>query len=137
MRKVFFMFGTLLIFVVLFGMAYVRVSPLDEAMWHTPVSATENADLTGGAVRVMDGDAETLAAFDKAILAEPRTHVLAGSVRSGHITYVTRSLVFGFPDMTTAQLVDGQLRIFARLRFGSSDLGVNRSRLERVIAAIQ
>ena len=68
MGKVFVMFGTLLIFVVLFGMAYVRVSPLNEAKWHTPVSATENADLTGGAVRVMDGDDETLAAFDKAIL---------------------------------------------------------------------
>lgn len=136
-RKGILMFGTVLIFLILLGMAYVRVAPLNEAVWHTPVEATEDADLMGGAVRVIDGDTETMNALDAAMRALPRTRVLSGSVRSGHITYVTRSRIFGFPDMTTVQLVDGQVRMFARLRFGSSDLGVNRTRLERVIAEVQ
>lgn len=131
------MLGTLLIFLVLLGLAYIRVAPLDEARWHVPVEVAENADLMGGAIRVVEGGPETLGALDRAILAMPRTRVLAGSVRSGHITYVTRSLVFGFPDMTTMQLVEDRIRMHARLRFGSSDLGVNRARLERLIAAIQ
>ncbi len=75
--------------------------------------------------------------MDAALRDLPRTQVLAGSVSDGHVTYVTRSAFWGFPDYTTMQLVDGQIRMFARLRFGASDLGVNGKRLERVLAAIQ
>ena len=60
-----------------------------------------------------------------------------GSGAAGHITYITRSAVFGFPDMTTVERRGNQIRMYARLRFGASDLGVNRKRLERVIATLQ
>lgn len=129
--------GSILIFAVLLGMAYVRVSPIDPDKWHQPVTATENADLAGGAVRVLTGDADTLAALDREARRLKRTRVLAGSVAQGHISYVTRSAVFGFPDITTIYLQDGQIRMFARLRFGQSDLGVNRQRLEHLIATLQ
>jgi uncharacterized protein (DUF1499 family) len=68
-------------------------------------------------------------------LATPRTRLLAGSVATGKLTYVTRSRLFGFPDYTTVSLLlpeDGgptYLHMFARLRFGLDDLGVNGARV--------
>lgn len=116
---------------------YARLAPVDPTRWHAPVTATADRDLPGGAVRVVAGDAARLAAVNAALLALPRTRVLAGSVAEGRITYITRSALFGFPDFTTVDFVDGELRLFARLRFGLSDLGVNRRRLEQVLARIQ
>lgn len=130
------MISTLVIFLILLGVAYVRMTPMDADRWHVPVPARTDQDYAGGAVRVLDGDAKTLARLDKALRALPRTRVLSGSVGAGRITYVTRSAVFGFPDATTIELSDGQIRMFARLRFGQSDLGVNRQRLERLLDAL-
>ena len=59
-----------------------------------------------------------------------RTEVLAGSPSEGRVTYITRSMWFGFPDYTTVQLEDDGLEIYGRLRFGQSDQGVNRARVE-------
>ena len=56
----------------------------------------------------------------------------------GRITWVTRSALWGFPDYTTAEVTptDGgrSSTIFARPRFGSSDMGVNAARLEDWLA---
>ena len=43
----------------------------------------------------------------------------------------------GFPDYTTVQLKDDRLMIWARLRFGRSDLGVNRRRVDRWLADLE
>ena len=67
----------------------------------------------------------------------PRTHVLAGSVADGRVTYITRSRVFGFPDYTTLEQDGDRLKAYARLRFGGSDLGVNATRLERLRLALE
>jgi len=56
-------------------------------------------------------------------------------VGAGRITYVTRSRLWGFPDYTTVQVIPGAagatLALHARARFGQSDVGVNRARVER------
>lgn len=119
------------------GLCYVRFAPSDPAVWNVPVEGTGNLDLPGGALRIISGDGATFEAADAYMRALPRTKVLAGSVADGRITYVTRSRVFGFPDYTTLELSDGRLRMFARSRFGHSDLGVNRERLEGLMAALQ
>ena len=58
----------------------------------------------------------------------------------GRITYITRSAAFGFPDYTTVEAVtaeDGtRLAIYARLRFGQSDMGVNQARVEEWLSAL-
>lgn len=117
-------------------MAIFRLIPTDPDRWHLPVRQTADADLAGGAVRVLPDSEGLLARIDGLMTGLPRTDRLAGSVADGHITYITHSRVFGFPDYTTVQRVDGEIRMFARLRFGASDLGVNRARLERVLAAL-
>lgn len=119
------------------GAAYVRLAPSDAARWHVPIDATGDANLTGGAVRVMTTGPDTLARADAYMRDLPRTHVLAGGVEAGRITYITRSQVFGFPDYTTIEYVDGMLKAHARLRFGSSDMGVNGKRLDGLFAALE
>ena len=132
---------TVLILVVVAAMAYVRLSPLDVNRWHRAPSAELPAGEhpgTGRFTGVYPQTSEAAAAFQRlhdVALATPRTEVLAGSPAEGMVTYVTRSRAIGFPDMTTAVLEPGEtdgagvIRIYARLRFGRSDMGVNKARV--------
>jgi len=70
-----------------------------------------------------------LARLDAIALATPRTRRLAGGVAEGSITWITRSALWGFPDYTTAEVQADGLYIFARIRFGGGDGGVNAARL--------
>lgn len=123
--------------IVVCALAYVRLSQGDISNWHVPVAGTQDADGAGDALRVIAATPETFATADAYMAALPRTKALAGSLDEGRITYITRSQVFGFPDYTTVEYADGTLKAFARLRYGQSDLGVNRERLEGLIAALQ
>jgi len=118
-------------------LAYIRLAPTDVYRVHCDVRAVQDADGEGHCVRIVQADAAALARIDAAAMALPRTTRLAGSVGQGHITYVTRSKVMGFPDYTTVQREGDQIKMFARLRFGRSDLGVNRARLDTLLAAAQ
>ncbi len=127
----------ILIILVVGMLAYVRFAPSDPAKWHTPVTATEDKKFKGGAIRVVKGDADALAKIDAAARALPRTEVLAGSVAEGRITYVTRTASIRFPDYTTVELDGDTIKMFARLRFGRSDFGVNAARLKILVDALQ
>ncbi|PVA11798.1 DUF1499 domain-containing protein [Pelagivirga sediminicola] len=124
----------LLVLVVLSGMAWIRLAPDDAERWHRLPASVSDADMEGGVMRVLPGD---LAELDRIIRAEPRTRVLAGSVAEGMVTYVTRSRVFGFPDYTTVAQRGGDLVLHARLRYGKSDMGVNKARVERWLDALR
>jgi len=116
-------------------LAFVRLSPIDAARWHVPVTADQDKDMIGGATRVIAADPDVLTRVDAALRALPRTNRIAGSPETGRVTYVTRSKWIGFPDFTTAEFSDGMLRMHARLRFGRSDFGVNRERLQWLLVA--
>lgn len=118
--------------VAVIGFAYVQLAPSDPARWHTDVSASSDKDFSGGAVRIVDVD---LAALD-AVIRKSGAKVLSGSVEAGHISYITRTRFAGFPDYVTVQKVDGAVRILSRLRFGKSDLGVNKRRVEGWLAQL-
>lgn len=81
-----------------------------------------------------------LGKFDALALATPGVTILAGTVAEGHVTYIARSRVVGFPDYISvvAYPQDGgtALAIYGRLRFGRSDFGVNRKRAQRWLAAL-
>ena len=108
-------------------MAFVRLAPSEPMRWHQMPDTITDRDLDGGAMRRAVGN---LAVLDRIIRDTPRTQVLAGSVQQGMVTYVTRSRVFGFPDYTTVRQDGEMLEIYARLRFGRSDLGVNADRVD-------
>lgn len=119
---------------VLFS-TYVRLAPTDADRWHKMPGAMTNRDLSDGAMRVTGAGADELTRLDAIIRETPRTTRLAGSVEDGMITYVTRSLVFGFPDYTTIRKAGPQIEIHGRQRFGGSDMGVNAARIDRWLKA--
>lgn len=123
----------IIIALLVLAVAYVRLAPVDEDKVHAPVTASEDEDGKGHCIRVTLAFPGLLNRIDETMRALPRTTVVAGSTHEQRITYMTRSKAIGFPDFTTVQEVDGQIRLYARLRFGRSDMGVNRARLKRVL----
>lgn len=143
MRVVIYGLGVLASILLLFA-AYVRLAPTDPGAWNEPITATESADLTGGAIRVLKADIERYRRVRREMSDLPRTQVIARAREikgaqndERRVTYVTRSLFWGFPDYTTVQFSDGVLTLYGRLRFGRSDLGVNADRLQRVLRRIE
>ena len=123
---------------------WVRLAPSDPAIWHVdPVSVTvrgarnsyllrdgEGAD--GPALRLNHTPAEVATRLAAIAETTPRTRLLAG--QGDFVTYVTRSALWGFPDYTSIRIspdgASSSVAVFARARFGDSDLGVNRVRVD-------
>ena len=127
------------------GVAYVRLSPTDLATFHIAPVATMAGDDAGAhsfkaARQITAPAADVLRAVDTVALAAERTQLVAGSVGEGLMPYETRSALMGYPDYTTVTVVDGAegplLVINARSRFGESDMGVNRARVEDWLARL-
>ena len=139
---------------------WVRVAPLPADRYHvdplqaevpaTPnvhrilPEATSEAAVTPSPVWAM-APGDLLAAVDAVAMATPGVTRLAGSVAEGRISYVARSRLWGFPDLVTVSAValepagevpQSALAAISRSRFGQSDLGVNRARLEGWLAAL-
>ena len=143
MKKVIRTMGLFIAFAIIAAlglMAYVRLAPSDPAVWDVPPAIygwdhgtpfdTVIAQTGGASLRLSSatGDpAQHLARLDAIAMATPRTTRLAQS--DTRITWITRSALWGFPDYTTAEVRPDGLYIYARLRFGSSDMGVNAARL--------
>ncbi|MGP9789728.1 DUF1499 domain-containing protein [Roseinatronobacter sp. NSM] len=131
--------------------AYIRLAPSDPATWHEdPRLVARPKTPNFHLIRMVGGDAmppifqmspAALAAQVDEIARRGGAQLLAGSVAQGHMTYLTRTPVMGFPDYTTVMIEpagDGAaLLAFARARFGHSDMGNNRARLQAWIAALQ
>ena len=140
------MLGWIVLLIVLALFAYIRLAPSDPARWHRQASVpeVETRQMKGGYVwrKPVDGDGrKALSALDQTAMAADRRSRLAGSVEDGQITYVSRSKVVGFPDYTTATLIDTEggklLEVYGRLRFGRSDFGVNAKRVKGWVKAAQ
>lgn len=124
---------------ILAGVAYVRLSPTDITTFHVAPIATEAGDTSGShsfkaARQVTAPAADILRAVNQIATATDRTMLVAGSTDEGLVTYETRSALMGYPDYTTVTVTDGAagplLLIYGQSRFGQSDLGVNRARIE-------
>jgi uncharacterized protein (DUF1499 family) len=134
----------LLAALVVYGL-WVRLAPSVPAHWHVdPLTAPDPgsrnfARLSPGEVRGTD-PASLARQVQAAMEAMPRTRLLAGSAEELHMTFITRSRLWGFPDYTSVRILaaDGgaTLAAFARARFGSDDLGVNAARLAALAAAL-
>lgn len=118
-----------------FGL-WVRLAPSDPARWHVSVGDAGNRDFAGAVIRSIPAGPGDMSRLDNIIRDTPRTTVLAGTPEEGMVTYITRSRLWGFPDYTTVEARPGAIVIHGRLRFGSSDLGVNRARVEGWLAAL-
>ena len=124
------MFFWIVILLVVAALAWIRLAPSDPEVWNVDPQVSADQDLAGGVRRRLPGGEATFSALHQIILETPRTEVLVGSPEEGRVTYITRSQWMGFPDYTTVQAVENELELYARLRFGQSDMGVNRKRVE-------
>lgn len=127
----------ILVLAIIAALAYVRVAPTDLARWHKPIGNAETTDGEGWSARVLPATAGMLSDLHQGMLAVPRTKMIAGGVSEGRLTYITRSKLFGFPDYTTIEQDGAQIKLYGRLRFGRSDLGVNGKRLDGVLERVR
>jgi hypothetical protein len=139
----------------LIGVLVVRSAEHDPEVWHVDPAETTRTGKPNDALAAPVGATRAepdivlgtttkpptalLAALDAAVRAEPRVEVVAGSVEAHRITYVQHSAIVGFPDYISVSAVEtatgNGLVLWSRSRYGYSDLGVNRARLERWLAA--
>lgn len=129
----------IVVLAVLAAALWVRLAPLPADRYHRiPTAQHEAGDWpeTGGfeAVRQVPDPKARLVELDRVIRAEPRTTLLEGSPDEGLITYVTRSALWGFPDITSLWIEGDRIHLRGHLVFGRSDFGVNRARLEGWLA---
>ena len=130
---------------IFLAILYVRLAPIDPAAWHVdPLIIEEPASDNYVLLRPGEGlqSAPTFQATPSEVAAAlrdlagdmPRTTLVAGSADELHMTFVVRSQVMGFPDFVTIKALatdEGTtLAIFSRSRYGHSDFGVNRDRVE-------
>ncbi len=138
------------------GCAMIWTVEHDPARWHVDPLAAERTGRPNDYLAAPEGmaaapvdrvvapvDASPAALMDRlhaVATAEPRVSVVAGRPEDLFVTYVQRSAVFGFPDYVSVRAVpagEGAApAIWSRARFGYSDLGVNRARVERWLAAL-
>lgn len=150
MKRMVFALALALVVLGAAGVAYVRLAPSAAADWHVdPLTAADPG--MKGVLRTPASDApapiypvspdQLLAAFDEVVLATPKSERLAGSLADGHITYLVRTRWIGFPDYVSVKALpadDGAtLAIYARARFGQSDLGTNAGRVDAWLEALE
>ncbi len=127
----------------------IRLVPSDPEEWHVDPNAIETVDarnahlVSADLARIYAIPPVDLArALEKVALDMPGTSRLAGDPQDLWMTYVVRSRIMGFPDYVSVRVIpEGEnramLSIYARARFGRSDLGVNRGRVENWLAALR
>lgn len=136
------LFALIILIVGLF--AFVRFSPLGDDL-HVDPEIAKAPKVSGHVLVRIDGridsplyemPAEDLAAKLEAIILEtPRTSHFAGDIEDDFATYVTRSALWGFPDVANVKVVErgenrSEIVILSRLRYGAYDFGVNQTRVE-------
>lgn len=152
--------GYILLLIVLLVagfLLYVRLAGHDPSVWHVdpataPTPATPNSyrvvppgtavPESGRASPVYAATpAELMAAFEAHALAQPDTIRLAGGAEDGFVTFVQRTPLVKYPDYISVRAVsvgEGQsaLVILSRSRFGKSDMGVNKARIDSWLQAL-
>lgn len=135
---------------VVAGLAYIRLSPMDPQVWHVDPGAALRTGKPNDYLVADGGDRPALAVaetpealltrLDAAAMAEDGVTRLAGAPEAGWVTYVQRTRLMGYPDAISVFAVPegegARLSLYSRSRYGHSDLGVNKARVERWLAAL-
>ncbi|MDH5797265.1 MAG: DUF1499 domain-containing protein [Paracoccaceae bacterium] len=125
------------------GSAFVRISPIQPVEWHIDPLAAEDPGQKGIKIALRSSlpPEDALEKLNGIILASDDTEYLDGHLDELRFSYVSRSDVMGFPDVTTIQAYPGDdattIVFLGRLRFGNNDLGTNRIRVLHWINTFQ
>jgi len=86
---------------------------------------------------------ELQTAIEALIAKQPRLKEVSRSDAAGfQATYVVRSFIMGFPDFLSIKIEEdtpttSTIKLFSRSKFGYSDLGVNRKRIQGLLFALR
>lgn len=138
-----------LIAVIAFILVFFRLMPSNPSSWHVdPKDVVKHKKPNQFLVRPENGDTQSpVYGMDAVELAErleefiePSGKLLAGDLSKGWATYIFRSKLLGYPDYVSIKILDegatSRLAIYSRSRFGYSDLGVNKARIEAWLGAL-
>jgi Protein of unknown function (DUF1499) len=147
-------YGLIFMFTLGLGLAgWIRLAPDDPTRWHVALDhagapkpgpcaeAVRGFSRGARAACLVEADPQALLTrLDLIALATPRTNRLAGAPGEGRMTWVSRSLLLGFPDYITAEArhtpKGTRLDILSRQRYGNGDWGVNAARLRAWLAQL-
>lgn len=135
----------------------MRSTADDPAIWHVDPATSERTGKPNDYLVAPDGltaapadqasrvfampPEDLLFLFDSVVRPSSGVSVVGGAVEERWITYVQRSAVIGFPDYISVKAVEqpggSALIIWSRSRYGYSDLGVNRKRVEEWLAQVK
>jgi Protein of unknown function (DUF1499) len=131
---------TLAIAIILVGLAqlYVRLSPLPrQRLEDRPGPMEPGVHPMKGGVKVVRPLAglppDALARLAEIAAATPRTR----QVGDDPLAFVTRSALWGFPDIALIWSDGANLHLHSHLVFGNGDLGVNAARVTRWFEALE
>lgn len=115
-----------------------RMTPND-ALACPPGTCETPVDLVSPVFRMPAEDLRT--AFTAMIATEPRIVTVDSNDETLTDRYIQRSALLGFPDTIVVRFIslpggNSSLALYSRSRFGKGDMGVNRARLERWLAAL-
>lgn len=121
-----------IVVLVALAQAYIRLAPLPaDRLTAKPGPMAPGTHALAGGIKVVRPLADLPPdAMDRLIAiaeATPRTRRIGAGTDPA--AFVTRSLLWGFPDITVIWAEGGNLHIHAHLVFGGSDLGVNAARV--------
>lgn len=146
-------FVLVVIALAVLGLARIRLAGDDVAVWHVdPQAVTPTGTPNQFLMRDGTGDAdspvfafeavELARVFDEYVLSKPRVTRLVGEPEKLWMTYIQRSKWFGFPDYISVRVFPvtsekAGLIIYSRSRYGGSDWGVNKARVDKWVAGLR
>lgn len=138
----------LFIITIIAMMLYIRFAPSSVAKWHVaPNIATSSGkpneyQLVGNKAVTFDLSASNLSKIvHEYVENQPNITKLEETPEKGLLTFIQRSKIMGYPDYITISILpisenQAQLEILSRSRFGYSDLGTNRKRVDMWVMGI-
>ncbi|WP_439139700.1 DUF1499 domain-containing protein [Roseicyclus sp.] len=146
MMRMLLILSIILVLAVLAGAVWFRVVPMPAAQWHVeparviPPSSPNFALRVGADAPVFTQSPAVIAEILSRIADDAGAKPIAGSPAEGHVSYVLRSALMGFPDVVSIRIIpEGagtRVEIFSRSRYGYSDLGVNAARVAAWVGAL-
>lgn len=149
MKRIITLVVSLILLLAVLVLAYVRFAPSDVGTWQQdPGNAKSTGKpneyrLIGDTAPIFDvSEAELTTLLTGFLSEQPRITMLSKSPDMHLLTYIQRSLIMGYPDYITTKISligenQSKLEVYSRSRFGYSDLGVNKMRVDQWVAAIQ
>mgnify|MGYP001819684100 CR=1 FL=1 len=131
---------------VIVAIIAARFIPVDNEQFHEdpaePDARISEVRLIGREAPRYPADAETvLETFADIATSDWTVGLVEGSIDEGMMTFVARSLVFGFRDYITVKATDeaggAKLSVFARPRINGYDWGMNAKRLDRWLGELE